>query len=335
MSAQALGVQLADCLTAAWDGPVSVLDLHRLSGGASMETWLATTDGPSGKSRVIVRRDRPGVSHSSLAVEARVLRAAHAAGVPVAEVLAESTGDGPPFLVMAYLEGETIPRRLLRDEAYSAAREALVEQVGAALAGTHAVPAADVAFLGPAQTPAKALAALTAALRAHDVDSPVLELALRWLADRLPAPTPPVLVHGDLRTGNLMVGPEGLVAVLDWELAHTGQALEDLGWFCARAWRFGADDRPAGGFGDRAALVDAYVRAGGALVDPADLRFWEVFATLRWAVTCLAQVAVHLRGDVRSVELAAIGRRLGEAEYDLVLLLREDLGAAAPSEGPR
>jgi hypothetical protein len=128
------------------------------------------------------------------------------------------------------------------------------------------------------------------------------------------------VVHGDFRTGNLLVDRRGLAAVLDWELAHLGDPLEDLGWFCVRAWRFGSP-KPAGGFGTRARLVAAYEAHGGGPVDPAVLRWWEVMGTLSWGVICLIQAATHLSGASRSVELAAIGRRVAETELDLLRLL--------------
>ena len=117
-----------------------------------------------------------------------------------------------------------------------------------------------------------------------------------------------------------MVGPDGLRAVLDWELAHLGDPIEDLGWFCVRAWRFGSTD-PAGGFGSRDELLAAYEAAGGGAVDPAELHWWEVLGTLKWGVICVMQATAHLTGLSRSVELAAIGRRVCETEHDLLELL--------------
>lgn len=146
------------------------------------------------------------------------------------------------------------------------------------------------------------------------------ELGLRWLDAHRPPTRPAALVHGDFRLGNLIVGPDGLRAVLDWELVHLGDPLEDLGWLCTRAWRFG--EAPAvGGFGSIEQLLAAYRAGGGGDVDPAALHWWQVYGTLRWGVICIGQAAVHLAGLQRSVELAAIGRRVCENEHDLLLLL--------------
>jgi aminoglycoside phosphotransferase (APT) family kinase protein len=117
-----------------------------------------------------------------------------------------------------------------------------------------------------------------------------------------------------------MVGPDGLRAVLDWELAHIGDPLEDLGWLCVKAWRFGSQ-RPVAGVGDYADLFGAYERESGAPVDADAVRWWEVLGTLKWGIMCIVQAEAHLDGSTRSHELAAIGRRVCENEYDLFLAL--------------
>jgi hypothetical protein len=160
-------------------------------------------------------------------------------------------------------------------------------------------------------------------------------LAFRWLDDNRPALSAPVVVHGDFRNGNLIIGPDGIRAVLDWELAHFGDRLEDLGWLCAKAWRFGSP-LPVGGFGTVDQLVAGYEEAGGDAVDRTALHWWEVLGTLRWGVICIVQTVTHLSGMVRSVELAAIGRRGCEVEWDLLELLgvvAATPGADVPSVG--
>jgi aminoglycoside phosphotransferase (APT) family kinase protein len=151
-----------------------------------------------------------------------------------------------------------------------------------------------------------------------------LELGLRWLEDHLPetgAAAPPRLVHGDYRNGNFIVGPEGIRVVLDWELSHLGDPVEDLGWLCVKSWRFGNVDQRVGGFGTTDELLTAYAAAGGANVSPGHLRYWETFGTLKWGIICEMQCFAHLQGLVRSVELAALGRRIAETEWDLLELI--------------
>jgi aminoglycoside phosphotransferase (APT) family kinase protein len=150
---------------------------------------------------------------------------------------------------------------------------------------------------------------------------PVFALAFRWLQDNLPpAQRSHCLVHGDFRNGNLIVAEPGLQAVLDWEIAHLGDPIEDLGWFCVNSWRFGQIDKPAGGFGSRAQLCDGYRDAGG-MVEPMHLHFWEVLGTLSWGVSCAAMVETFRSGIDDSVERAMIARRASETEIDLFNLL--------------
>ena len=321
-----LAARLTAHLSAALERQVRIGGLARLPGGASRETWAFDAEVAGGATLpLVLRRDPPGrPTARDCGNELRLLRAAAAAGVPVPEARWGDSSPlplGAPFVVMDRVEGETIPRRILREPALAGARELLVGQCAAALARVHAVPLDGLAFLGEPRTPLQLVDEQRAALDALGEPHPAFELALRWLDERAPSGRAPALVHGDFRVGNVIVGPEGLRAVLDWELAHAGDPAEDLGWFCVRAWRFGADRLPAGGLGTREELLDAYARAGGAPVDAGDLRFWEVYGTLRWGIMCGIQASVHLSGAVRSVELAAIGRRACEMEWALLELI--------------
>jgi aminoglycoside phosphotransferase (APT) family kinase protein len=150
---------------------------------------------------------------------------------------------------------------------------------------------------------------------------PSFELAIRWLRQRLPPESRRALVHGDFRIGNVIFGPEGVRAILDWELAHVGDPMEDLGWIGVRSWRFGNDDQPIGGIGRREEFFRAYEEAGGVPVDPEHVRFWEVLGNLKWAIMTLMQARTSLDGHVRSVELASLGRRTAEMELELLNLI--------------
>jgi aminoglycoside phosphotransferase (APT) family kinase protein len=313
-------------------GPVTIERLTRLSGGASRETWSfdAVADGGS-RTRLVLRRDPPGrpSEPGAMSREAGLIRQAGAAGLAVPEVLVVT--DEPDLwetagLVMRRIDGETIARRILRDDDYRAARQVLVSQVAGFAAGLHELPV-------PADLPAPdPVAGLRAELTAFDQASPVFELALRTLEASRPPARRPTIVHGDLRLGNLIVGPRSLRAVIDWELAHAGNPAEDLGWFCVKAWRFGAEP-PAAGLGSREELLAAYRAAGGADITPGELRWWEILGTLRWGIICMSQAWAHLSGAHRSVELAAVGRRVCEQEWDLLLLL--DPAAAAEAAAGR
>lgn len=295
-------------------GATEVRDVTRLSGGASRETFRFVADGRP----LILQRQRSG-DIRDMTVEAAVVRAAFEAGVPVPELLA-SSGDasalGAAYMILTAVEGETIARKILRDEQFAHARDVLPAQLGRALAQLHTIaPAAVPGLLAQDQ-----VHQYRHLLDLYGEPHPTFELAFRWLEANRPAPTTATLVHGDFRLGNVMVGEDGLRAVLDWELAHVGDPMEDLGWLCAKAWRFGSR-KPVAGVGEYQQLFDAYAEASGIPVDPEVVRWWEVLGTLKWGIMCISQATSHTSGAVRSHELAAIGRRVCENEHDLFLAL--------------
>lgn len=317
-----------------WAGSPAVIEgLARMPGGASREIWAFDAVGADGRrSELVLRRDPPGRPSEPGVIEreARALTLAAAAGLAVPELLFTSAGPGlgAPGMVMRRVAGETIARRILRDEQYGPARELLVGQLGAFAAGLHAIePPAGFPNPDP-------VAELTATLATFDAHSPVFDLAIDRLTAKPPPPRDPVLLHGDLRLGNVIVGADGLRAVLDWELTHLGSPAEDLGWLCVKAWRFGAGPAAAG-LGSRGDLLAAYRAAGGADISVDELHWWELLGTLRWGVICMTQAQAHLSGALRSVELAAIGRRVCEQEWDLLLLLEPEAAARAAARRPR
>lgn len=313
---------VADLLRRSWSArEVRVVRAERLSGGASRWTWSldVLVDGER-LVPLVLQRQRPGaIGSSHVDLEERLLRLAAAGGVPVPGVVAaDPAGEllGSPFLVVDRVEGETIPRRVLRRPDLADARDRFAADCGRVLAAVHALPRDALPGLPRTDPLQEAVGHLDDALGA----SPAFELALRWLTETRPPAGPSAVVHGDFRTGNLLLGPEGLRAVLDWELAHVGDPAEDLGWLCVRSWRFGGP-HPVGGMGAREDLLAAYASAGGADVAPETLFWWEVLGTLRWGVMCHLQARAHLDGHTRSVELAVIGRRVVENEYDLLRML--------------
>jgi len=297
--------------------------LERLTGGASRETWRFAVGGEA----FVLQRQRPGTPRD-MHVEVAVLEAAHATGVPVAEVVTSSRGMatnplGEPFMVMRAVEGETIARKILRDDTFGSARPLIAGQIGRAMAQIHRIDHTTIEGLEGEDQVARYVQLMDESGQAH----PAFEIAFRWLEANRPAPRDWCLVHGDFRLGNVIVGDDGLRAVLDWELAHIGNPAEDLGWVCVRAWRFGGG-KPVAGVGDYAELLDAYEAESGVRIDERELRWWELLGTVKWGLMCISQSAYHLNGVVRSHELAAIGRRVCENEYDALTMIRELTGGA-------
>ena len=315
-------------------GATGVPRLVRLSGGASQETWSFSVAGPGGESKWILRRMPPGREESStlacgLGTEAVLLKLAAAQGVPVpavGHVLVPADAVGIGF-IMAHVEGETLGRKILREERFAPAREQLAFQCGQCLARIHAIPVQGLPPLRRAPA-AGEVAAYVDRYRANGFPKPVFELAFRWLQDNLPAGSGEMtVVHGDFRHGNLMIGEDGLRAALDWELAHLGDPMEDLGWLCVTTWRYGNIHLPVGGFGTREQLFAGYESAGGRKVDRDAVRFWELLGTLKWGVMCDGMAATFKSGAEFTVERAAIGRRASETDIDLLRLMAPRHGA--------
>ena len=299
-------------------GEVAVENLQRLTGGASRTTW-AFDAVDHGRRALILRTGAGDDIHAGMELEADVQRRAAAAGAPVPHIVTADNSPaalGDPFLICDAIAGETIVRRIFRG-LDDAGRARLLEQCASALAAIHRADPDAVGLTCPDE-----LAGWRARLDEIGDTTATFEWTFRRLADERPAPSPMRLVHGDFRMGNLIVDDSGLAAVLDWELTHLGEIYEDLAWFCIRAWRFGTSEAlGAGGLGSVETFLAAYEAASGTSLDRNAFRWWLTVATLRWGVICRHQAQRHLSGESPSVELAAIGRRVSETEWDLLDLL--------------
>jgi aminoglycoside phosphotransferase (APT) family kinase protein len=322
--------RLQQVLAQVLPGQIEINHPTRLSGGASQETWSFDAVCREGTLPLILRRTPGGVARVAtetstsvpLETEAIAIEAARAAGVAaprVRYVLREADDIGQGY-VMDRLSGETIARKILRDKEFDPVRPDLARQCGEVLARIHAVE------LTPALTAVLPVMDGPTQLRRYrdtydlyDYPHPVFEMAFKWLEQRMQGARRQTLVHGDFRHGNLLISPKGIEAALDWELVHIGDPLEDIGWICTNAWRFGVQDKVVGGFGDLADLLAGYEGAGGAPVSEEDARTWIVYGSLKWGVMCMSMYQGFVRD--RSVERAAIGRRASENEIDLVNLI--------------
>ena len=299
-------------------------NLTRLTGGANMESWSFDREG-----RGFVLRRAPSLEFMAARafghdVEAALIRLARRHGVRAPEVVGELAPDdglGSGYL-MGRVGGTADPRAIL-----AAPPAPLLDDCARELARIHAIPVASVSDELPRSDAADLVATLATRFESHGGDRPIMALALRWLQDHLPARAAPVLLHGDFRMGNLLADQDGLAAVLDWELAHVGDRHQDLAYGCINSWRFGQIDRPAFGLGSLDQLFAAYERESGVAIEPARFRFWLVYSTLWWGLTCLEMAEIWRSGRDRSLERAVIGRRTSETEVDLLLILEEDAPA--------
>jgi aminoglycoside phosphotransferase (APT) family kinase protein len=261
--------------------------------------------------------------------EAAVRNAAEAAGVPVPHVHHVCTDEavlGGPFFLSTAVAGETVPRRVLRLVEQHGLGERVVEQLGHAMARLHTV---DEASAPPALPRPTGAAPIAAALAGVDLllgmlldPSPVFAYGIRWLERNAPSePERLTVVHSDIRTGNIIVGDDGLRAILDWETSRVGDPVEDLAWPTQRMWRFREDAKTVGGMAGIDVLRRAYEEAGGAW-DEDRFRWWRVLGSVRWGMGLAGQARAHLDGSFPSIVMAASGRRVPELEYDTLLLLR-------------
>lgn len=310
----------------------AVTRLEPLSGGAIQENFLLDVEiigGPfAGSLTAVLRADAPtrlAVSHSR-AREFQVLEAAFRAGVTVPQPLWPGSIEGErDFFIMRRVGGTAAGHKLVRDAAIDG--RALVKRIGREMALIHAIDPARLDFLEPL-SPSPALHWVNRFRRYLDQmeqPQPVIEWGLGWLERNAPPAGETVLCHHDLRTGNIMVEEGELTGILDWEFAGLGDAMEDLGWYCARCWRFGAVEKEAGGMGHRQDLYAAYESHSGRAIDSRRVYYWEVMAHVRWAVIAQQQADRFLGGGEESLELALTAHVVPALELEILNMTEGDI----------
>ncbi len=322
--------KLEKVVTQSVHGCTGLVSADRLSGGASQETYrlvVATGDGD----KTIAMRRAPGgehlervPQHPGLDVEALLMQCAKAAGVPEPEVfhvLAPEDGLGDGF-IMEWIEGEALGARIVRSPEFDEIRPQLAYECGRILARIHQIDLDESGLRDKLWEipPADFVAQTWERYQLLETPHPMIDYAARWLQEHLPQEYDIALVHNDFRNGNFMLAPSGFTAVLDWEVAHIGDPMRDLGWICTNSWRFGKND-PVGGFGSYEDLFRGYEEVSGKPVNPEHVKFWEVFGSFWWSVGCLGMAEHYRSGPDQTVERPAIGRRSSECQVDCVNLL--------------
>ena len=300
-----------------------IKQLVPLTGGASADInriILANED------ELIVRRtlsQEKSVMAIPKILEAKIQKVVKKNGAPVPDIIfefseGEEIGEG---YVMEAIPGETIPRKILRDVKFATAREKLPFEIGKSLAKIHQTKLDDLKALDQV-TFSDSLEKLFQVYLSFNQPQPVFDLAFKWLEAQKLTEYGDVLVHGDFRFGNFIISEENLESIIDWELAHIGNPMEDLGWLCVRSWRFGNVEKRVGGLGDIKDLIAGYESNSDLKIDESQLDVWQLYGSLRWGVICMMQTFAHLSGMVNSVEKAAIGRRVSETEFDLMNMIK-------------
>lgn len=328
-----LATGLAAFLEQEWGAPVKIQGLAASSAGARRANIAFDAEPEGGPARPLVATIMPtaAIQLNTVGAEVGVRTLTRDHGVPVPEVVAWSEDGswvGGPFFLSERIDGETVPRQVLRLVEAEGIGETVVRQLGDAMARLHGIDPAEapegLLSVGAGDPAEQSLAGLTAIMGILLEPRPALRLGLKWLERHLPPADAarPALVHTDIRNGNLIVGPDGLRAVLDWEgTRRGGDPMEDVAWLALRMWRFRNDDREIGGFAGLGPLVEAYEAAGGSF-DAERYRWWKVYGTLKWALGLAAQAGGHIDGSFRSIVMAASGRRVPEMEWDLLMLIK-------------
>lgn len=334
--------RLESYLSSRLEAAALVTEIRSLSGGACQDNYLVDLEikggNHAGRHELVMRTDKGGSLYASLnrVQEFGAAALAHRAGVTTPEPMwLESRTEvlGHPFYFMRRIRGRADGRFIVKDRSIAKVRGDLASRLAHDLVRIHSVTResckdsdlrAALERYGSPTGKGLALAAVTDLRREVDAiqqPRPALELLLNWFEKNAPETDELVLVHGDFRTGNFLVSPEGLEGIVDWEFAHWGDRHEDISWLCMRDWRFGKVAREVGGFADRSEFYAAYEKASGIRVDPEKVRFWEAMGNARWAVGCAQQANRHLSGKDKGIELASIGRRMGEMEFEALRLI--------------
>jgi len=298
--------------------PAQVLSMQLAAGGNSRETWAADVRIGASPRRVVLRCDPDHwIRPIEMQREISGLQLAAQAGVPVPAMLVSSQTVplDRPYVVTDFVPGTALARQVMREPEYAPARARFAAQCGTILARLHQPALAPPGWL--AYDP---IADLQWHLANTDFPSVVLEGAIRWLDRNRPAlQGAPVPVHRDFRLGNLMMQPEGVAAVLDWETCQLGDPIEDLAWLCTRSWRYGSE-LPVGGLGRVEDLLQSYQEVSGRVVEPERFHWWSVYAETRWGLAGMARQRDASAGD--RMEQAAIARRACRQEMNVLLELK-------------
>jgi aminoglycoside phosphotransferase (APT) family kinase protein len=299
---------------------VRVQSLTRMSEGFSQETFrvhVGWREGGAEQTAAYVVRRQPAaglLEPYDTEPEFRVLAALAGSSVRAPRVYWYERDPAileRPFYVMELVAG-TVPlpvmvegKPVFTDEE----RARLGEDFVANLVALHAIDwrAADLDFLGAPRAGTDAASRELARwegyiTRAGGPPRPILTDAILWLRRVLPTTDAITLVHGDYRTGNFLVADGRIAAILDWEMVHLGDPMEDLGWACMTLWR--GESPFMCHLLDRERLYTRYEELSGRRVDRARVHFYEVLATVKMAAIMLTGLHAFREGRTRDLRMA-------------------------------
>jgi aminoglycoside phosphotransferase (APT) family kinase protein len=309
---------------------VRVSGFDRIPGGASRETYRLVLhyeqDGTAHERRLILRRDPPG---SLIDTERRLEFAAYAAffrtPVPVPEAIWLEEDPAPldyAFCVMQELAGlEAGPAALLAPP-YLQHREKIGAQKWRILGEISKADPKALGLVGvmadvaPSECWRRELSYWEGVIDADELEpQPVIRAVIRWLRANPPPPAQKIsVVHGDYRTGNFLFDSAGEIhAILDWEMAHLGDPLEDLAWGINPVWQWARDGR-AGGLLPKGEAIRLWEEASGLVADPAALHWWELFSCVKGQGIWVSSAHEYQAGKNQDPILAMSGYLMTNAQ---------------------
>lgn len=312
-----LGQRFAAYLRGHWGEDIDLINIEQIPGGASRETYRVRLRTGTAERSVILRRDpKTSLIDTERSLEYRTYQAAHAAGIPVPEplILEEDPRHlERPFSVMSEILGCETAASALAQPPYAELRERIGRRKWSILGK---LAAQNIETLGvtkfmevPKHAAERELDYWAGVIEQDSLHpQPVARAAIRWLRRHLPPPSRQLcLVHGDYRTGNFLFNTRGEIrGILDWEMAHIGDPLEDLAWSLDPLWSW-PERELAGGLLPREEAIAVWEQASGLRVDRERFRWWQVFASLKGLAIWISSTEDFVNGDSKEPILAVAG----------------------------
>tara|TARA_B110000438_G_C15784948_1_gene638001 strand:+ start:584 stop:1606 length:1023 start_codon:yes stop_codon:yes gene_type:complete len=314
---------------------IELVEITELPGGSLHENWLCRLlfDGTdfNGEYEFVLRMEPKQKLPQSLSVteEYALLKFLNNTKVKVPRVFflaPSSTISDSEILFMRAIRGTTNPIELHNIAQKNTNGRQMVRSLGKYTAHIHNVQPTMINFdflQLPSISPVhQKLLLFQDILNKFSFPLPLLEWSIRWLAINAPANQNIALSHGDLRIGNIMYENSSLTGVLDWEFASWSDPLEDIGWLCARCWRYGNDNMQVGGIGDLSDFISGYIEVAEIIPNWSMLSYWKIFATVKWALIAHQQGLRHSNDKKKQLELLLTAKKANELEHDILTQIK-------------
>ena len=314
---------------------IELVEITELNGGSLHENWLCRFlfDGSDfdGEYEFVLRMEPKHKLPQSLSVaeEYALLKFLSCTEVIVPDVFflaPSSTISDSEILFMSAIRGTTNPSELHNIAHKNKNGQKMVRSLGKYTAHIHNIQQTmiDFNFLKPPSiSPVQQkLLLFQDILDKFSFPLPLLEWSIRWLAINAPSNQNIALSHGDFRIGNIMYENSSLMGVLDWEFASWSDPLEDIGWLCARCWRYGKDNMQVGGIGNLSDFISGYIEVAKTIPNWSALSYWKIFGTVKWALIAHQQGLRSSKNQKKQLELFLTAQKANELEHDILTQIK-------------